>query len=170
MHPDDHVCLCFHVSKRKIVNFVKQTRPVRASQVSQCFGAGSGCGWCIPFLVKIHARVMKGEAIEGDDITPEEYARLRSQYYKDVAAGGCAKNKYEADEKVAGLAGNASPAAVGALGAETGTGGSRAEPASVEAFDYTRYFSRSRPDPEPETVEDSGSPRRPSPPAERKRR
>ena len=50
MDLDDPVCLCFRVSRRKLQNYVRVHRPVVASQLSQCGGAGTGCGWCVPFL------------------------------------------------------------------------------------------------------------------------
>ena len=53
MKPDDHVCLCFHVTKRKVVNFIRVEKPRRASQLSECFGAGTGCGWCRGLLKRI---------------------------------------------------------------------------------------------------------------------
>ncbi|MFQ5655763.1 MAG: bacterioferritin-associated ferredoxin, partial [Planctomycetota bacterium] len=87
MEPDDTLCYCFHITRRKIINFVKQTRPRRASQVSGCFGAGSACGWCIPYLVKIHRQVMGGEVVEAEDISPEEYEALRLAYHEKVRDG-----------------------------------------------------------------------------------
>src|SRR5262245_4078399 len=54
MDLDAKVCYCFHVSRRKLVNFVRQNRPKVASQLSECGGAGTGCGWCIPFLKQIY--------------------------------------------------------------------------------------------------------------------
>jgi NAD(P)H-nitrite reductase large subunit len=53
MNPDDPVCLCFHVTRRKVVNFIRVEKPRRASQLSQCFGAGTGCGWCRPYLERL---------------------------------------------------------------------------------------------------------------------
>lgn len=53
MKPDNELCLCFHVTKRKVINFLKVEKPSRASQLSQCGGAGTGCGWCRPFLEKL---------------------------------------------------------------------------------------------------------------------
>lgn len=85
MNADDEVCLCFHVSQRKIVNFVRVHQPRRASLISECGGAGTGCGWCIPFLKRYHAALMEGNIEEADDITPAEYARRRAAY---VRAGG----------------------------------------------------------------------------------
>ena len=41
---DQKVCLCFHVSRRKLLNFLRIERPRVASQLSQCGGAGTGCG------------------------------------------------------------------------------------------------------------------------------
>lgn len=57
MKPDDELCLCFHVSWRKVINYVRVEKVTRPSQVSQCFGAGTGCGWCRPFLNRLVQQV-----------------------------------------------------------------------------------------------------------------
>lgn len=80
MDPDDHVCLCFRVSKRKIVNFCKRERPRHASQISDCLSAGTGCGWCIPFLRKLHDQAAAGVAEPDLPVSPEEYASRRARY------------------------------------------------------------------------------------------
>src|SRR6185295_8711125 len=54
---DDTVCFCFHVPLRKIENFCKVEKPKAASQISTCLSAGTGCGWCVPMLRKIHKRL-----------------------------------------------------------------------------------------------------------------
>ena len=46
MDLDDKVCYCFHVTRRKVVNFLRVEKPKRAGQLAECFGAGTGCGWC----------------------------------------------------------------------------------------------------------------------------
>jgi bacterioferritin-associated ferredoxin len=46
MKADDELCFCFHVTWRKVVNFIRRHKPKHASQVSECYGAGTGCGWC----------------------------------------------------------------------------------------------------------------------------
>jgi len=38
MNPDDDVCLCFHVSLRKIGHFIRRTQPQVPSQISECLG------------------------------------------------------------------------------------------------------------------------------------
>lgn len=55
MELDEDICLCFHVSLRKVKKFIRLEKPVRASQISQCYGAGTGCGWCRPFLESLLA-------------------------------------------------------------------------------------------------------------------
>lgn len=82
---DQKVCLCFHVSKRKLLNFMRIERPRVASQLSQCGGAGTGCGWCIPFLKQLHQQSQAGATTELDQLTPEEYARRRAAY---IRSGG----------------------------------------------------------------------------------
>ncbi|MFK8114482.1 MAG: bacterioferritin-associated ferredoxin [Rubripirellula sp.] len=53
MDDDDELCLCFHVSKRKVVQFIRVNKPRVPSQLSECYGAGTGCGWCRPFLKRL---------------------------------------------------------------------------------------------------------------------
>ena len=80
MDLDDKVCLCFHVTRRKLVNFARIHQPRVASQLSQCGGAGTGCGWCVPFLKQIFRQGT--EAAELEALTPEEYARRRADYVR----------------------------------------------------------------------------------------
>ena len=80
MDPDDHVCLCFHVSQRKVVNYCKRERPAVASLISECLGAGTGCGWCVPYLKKLHRQVMEGVEQPDLPVSPEVYAQQRRHY------------------------------------------------------------------------------------------
>ncbi|MDB5342350.1 MAG: domain protein (2Fe-2S)-binding domain protein [Schlesneria sp.] len=80
MELDDTICYCFHISKRKIVNFIRVNHPRRASQLSECGGAGTGCGWCVNYLKRFFAESQ--EATIADGLTPEEYARQRAAYIK----------------------------------------------------------------------------------------
>lgn len=52
--------------------------------MSECLGAGTGCGWCIPMLKKI-LEAAQGEQPDHLDeiITPEEYAERRQRYIKE---------------------------------------------------------------------------------------
>ena len=77
MRADDDICYCYHVSLRKLLNFSRRKRPQRPSQMTECLGAGTGCGWCVPFLIKI---AQDPDAFTIDDMTPEEYARRRQTY------------------------------------------------------------------------------------------
>ena len=83
MELDDKICLCFHVTKRKLLNFIRVEKPRRASQLSECFGAGTGCGWCRPFLKRSFEQTGKSDA-EAEP-TANEYAQMRTRY---VRAGG----------------------------------------------------------------------------------
>lgn len=82
MELDDPVCLCFRVTRRKLENFVRIHRPRVASQLSECGGAGTGCGWCVPFLKQIHRRGTES-AVEVETLSAEEYAHRRSEYIRD---------------------------------------------------------------------------------------
>jgi len=81
MQADDHVCVCFRVSQRKLVAFLKREKPAVASQLSECLGAGTGCQWCVPFLKKLHAQWQRGEE-PNLPVSPEEYVKRRAAYHK----------------------------------------------------------------------------------------
>ncbi len=95
MHSDDTICYCFHVSKRKIINYIRVHRPRRASQVADCGGAGTGCGWCIPFIKKYFGQFEAGTLQpaepgtlgQGPDqhepTSAEEYAAQRAKYIRE---------------------------------------------------------------------------------------
>jgi NAD(P)H-nitrite reductase large subunit len=85
MELDDELCLCFHVTKRKVINFLRVEKPQRPSQMSECFGAGTGCRWCVPFLIKLWEAAAKKGEVEADLPPAADYARERSKY---VRAGG----------------------------------------------------------------------------------
>ena len=82
MELDDELCLCFHVTKRKVVNWIRIERPQKAAQLSECYGAGTGCGWCRPFLRRLLEQA-QGQAATTDEPGSLEYADRRSQYVRD---------------------------------------------------------------------------------------
>lgn len=81
MNPDDDVCLCFHVSQKKLANFIKREQPEVPSKLSECLGAGTGCHWCVPYLEKMWDQWKDGETPHLD-YSPEEYAEQRRAYHK----------------------------------------------------------------------------------------
>jgi len=80
MNCDDHVCLCFRVSKRKIVNYYRRERPKVASLINRELPAGTGCGWCVPYLERLHQQVLAGEPDPDLPVDPETYAAKRRSY------------------------------------------------------------------------------------------
>jgi bacterioferritin-associated ferredoxin len=88
MNLDDKVCYCFHISRRKLVNWVRLHEPKVPSQLAECGGAGTGCGWCIPFLRQIFRQGVNAETsaastpVSLEVLTPAEYALLRAEYVK----------------------------------------------------------------------------------------
>ena len=83
MEIDDELCLCFHVTKRKVVNFIRLEKPRRVGQLSDCFGAGTGCGWCRPFLRKLFEQATEEAGAAAELPTKEDYAQMRSKYVRD---------------------------------------------------------------------------------------
>ena len=78
---DDEICLCYHVSLRKLIHFARRERPAAASGMSECLGAGTGCGWCIPTLRRIHAAALAAPDVAPElPASPDEYAAARQEY------------------------------------------------------------------------------------------
>ena len=90
--PDDTVCFCFHVTRRKIETFCRVERPQHASQISDCLSAGTGCGWCRPILRKLHEQQAPAEVpwwrqpaseaspVDLDALTPDAHRAGRRAY------------------------------------------------------------------------------------------
>lgn len=98
MNLDDDICYCYHVPLRKLVNFARRERLVRSSQMSNCLGAGTGCGWCIPILRKIYEQVCVAQQesdpvgegaqtaeIPGLPASANDYSEARKKYLKSDA-------------------------------------------------------------------------------------
>jgi bacterioferritin-associated ferredoxin len=112
MHPDDEVCLCFRVSLRKVRTFLAREDPPVVSLVSECLGAGTGCGWCVPFLKHLHRQHQAGQTPDLK-ISPEQYAQTRLIY----------KENGQRDERILPEAMGDGPPADDATGPATSTPG-----------------------------------------------
>lgn len=110
VNPDDQVCLCFHVSLRKIRTYLARENPPVASLISECLSAGTGCQWCVPFLKYLHTCHLEGR--EPDlRVSPEEYAKARLSYHKtDVRDATVVQQATDAIEKQSGPAADGEPA------------------------------------------------------------
>ena len=85
MELDDELCLCFHVTRRKVINYLRIEKPKKAAQLSDCFGAGSGCGWCRPFLEQMFEHAQTENQQDLALPTADEFGMSRTQY---VQQGG----------------------------------------------------------------------------------
>jgi bacterioferritin-associated ferredoxin len=109
MEADDELCLCFHVSWRKVLNYIRIHKVQVASQLHDCGGAGTGCGWCRKQLERL--ATMCGESpptaenIEAwlRERTPnkEQYAKGRAVYRESIGdpPRDAAKDERPADPK-----------------------------------------------------------------------
>jgi bacterioferritin-associated ferredoxin len=82
MQPDDELCLCLHVTKRKVANYLRIERPRAAAQLADCFGAGTGCGWCRPYLQQLFEASQRGDEIEPELPAADQHARGRTAYVR----------------------------------------------------------------------------------------
>jgi bacterioferritin-associated ferredoxin len=85
MESNEELCLCFHVTQRKVANFIRIEKPRRVGQLSECFGAGTGCGWCRPFLQRMFEAAQEQGKMPAELPSAAEYAEQRSKY---VRTGG----------------------------------------------------------------------------------
>lgn len=67
MEVDDELCMCFHVSWRKVINYIRIERVRVPSQLAECQGAGTGCGWCRHAMRRLVSK-MQEEAPDPDSI------------------------------------------------------------------------------------------------------
>jgi len=112
---DDHVCLCFRVSLRKIRAYLKREDPPVASLISECLGAGTGCQWCVPFLKHLHAQHQRGD--EPDlKISPQRYSEARTGYRASGVRDSAVVNEATADAPDATTPGSGDPGAEADLG------------------------------------------------------
>ncbi len=87
MEPDDELCLCFHVTYRKVVNYLRVEQPQRVGQLADCFGAGTGCGWCRPFLQRLFEQAQAAGEIDVDVPDAATYSELRKGYLQERKEG-----------------------------------------------------------------------------------
>ena len=83
---EDEICICFRVRRDKVIRYIRRERPKVVSLVSECLSAGTGCGWCIPFLEQVHEDVMANRD-PGPPIGRDEYMRRRTAYRAKLATG-----------------------------------------------------------------------------------
>jgi NAD(P)H-nitrite reductase large subunit len=83
MDLDEELCLCFHVSRRKVLNYIRIEKPRRPAQLADCYGAGTGCGWCRPFLERMFEQAVLSGETSVDFPTAEDYAKMRSKYVRE---------------------------------------------------------------------------------------
>ncbi len=88
MSLDQEICLCFHVSRRKILSYLRIEQPRRASQLSECGGAGTGCGWCRPYLQRLFDAAQPAQNPDGANPPatipdPDAYSAGRQQHIRD---------------------------------------------------------------------------------------
>ncbi len=91
MQVDDELCLCFHVSWRKVINYIRVHRVKVPSQLSECQSAGTGCGWCRAAMRRLVKRIEESPP-SSDDLqkwldeeypAAAEYAAGRKRYIDD---------------------------------------------------------------------------------------
>ncbi len=83
MRPDEELCLCFHVTRRKVENYLRIERPRSAAQLADCYGAGTGCGWCRTYLRRLFDAAGRGDAADDVELpTASQYAEDRATYVR----------------------------------------------------------------------------------------
>ena len=83
MDPDQEICICFHVTRRKVESYLRIEQPKRAAQLADCFGAGTGCGWCRKYLTAMF-EAAQTDAAAVEIPGPEQYAKQRKEYHRST--------------------------------------------------------------------------------------
>lgn len=102
LDPDDTLCFCFHVPLRKVENYCRREKPKAASQISECLAAGTGCGWCVPMLRKVHTKICGEYRPWWKEEAPADYhspERDAGQDEIDADAYAAGRKKYLAETK-----------------------------------------------------------------------
>lgn len=101
LNDDDTVCYCFHVPYRKVENFCRNQKPRYPSQISECLSAGTGCGWCVPLLKRIHKQVCGTNEPwwRQVDAKPEEQTQTSADEYATAEEYAAARQAYIAAKK-----------------------------------------------------------------------
>jgi bacterioferritin-associated ferredoxin len=89
MNSEEYVCVCHRVSLGKLRSFLVRENPTVASQLSECLDAGTSCGWCIPFLEKLHKSHTAGEGVKltvdyGQYVNSRDTYRCKKQEIKPI--------------------------------------------------------------------------------------
>ena len=81
MKSADYICVCHRVSLGKLQSFMNREQPKVSSQLSECLDSGTSCGWCIPFLKKLHKLHSDGLPVELS-VDSNRYVERRDAYKK----------------------------------------------------------------------------------------
>lgn len=100
MQPDDDLCLCFHVSWRKVINYIRVHKVRVPSRLSECQGAGTGCGWCRIFMEQLVDRVDPTQSAPEDMDAWLAQQMPAAQAYAKRRASYIARGKVRSDEDV----------------------------------------------------------------------
>jgi bacterioferritin-associated ferredoxin len=82
---------------------LRARRPAVASQLSECYGAGTGCGWCRPFLRRLHQQIVVGTLTQADaaraDAARADAARADDEAIDSVPASLPDAESYAAERE-----------------------------------------------------------------------
>lgn len=92
MQADDHLCLCFHVTWRKVINYTRVHQVRVPSQLAECQGAGTGCGWCRRAMRRI---VDRADSLPDD---PDEVERWLAEDFPASAEYAQGRKKHIQDK------------------------------------------------------------------------
>ncbi len=80
------VCLCFHVTLGMLARHAKGRVLRHASQLADCGGAGTGCGWCRPQLEAIARQLVESPGkLPKLPFDAREYAARRARAHAERA-------------------------------------------------------------------------------------
>lgn len=93
MQADEKLCLCFHVSWRKVINYARVHRVRVPSQLAECQGAGTGCGWCRAAMRRI---IDRADSLPAD---PDEIDRWLQEDFPAASQHIAGRKRHIAEGK-----------------------------------------------------------------------
>ena len=85
MNKDDNICVCHRVTLRKIQAYILRENQKVSSQLADCLDSGTSCGWCNPFLEKLHKLHREGKEMDLS-IEQTRYVERRDAYKQRKSA------------------------------------------------------------------------------------
>ena len=104
MEADDKICYCFHITKRKIVNYIRIHQPRVPSQLSECGGAGNRLRLVCPLSQTLFCRIAGKRSLCKNRRVDSPRVRIATGVlYPSRQGSSCPRCRITANRSISGL-------------------------------------------------------------------